>query len=432
MLIVCFFTIGCQSTPENAVVINKNEGVLESKIEQEVSPNQLFDIPGSIKENVYGSEGKYSINIDASVEKIKLSEYPVYLITCNDFKQTEVDMVIKYFFKDSPLYDQNYIRSKSMILDRIVQVKAEIHNMSGEDSDDLEAAQNELNNLEREYKTAPDTAQRTQITSTLTIPSDADYESLKACADLGYKDLSTIHVSNRLKFQSIHIMVDKSRYYISSALLIDKNPEGQEMTREEAKNKAEEALDAMGIENMTAINVQTGITEDQKKQGYVVTFRRSVNGLPIALNTILNYSEKQDMSAKWRSDLITVRLDDNGISDFSWSDKGEIQKELTSDVELLTFENIIDIARQQLKNKFSWIETNNNNSFHNIHVDRIVLEYTCIQQKDNADNYLLVPTWNFYGGIQDKNVNGITREQTGLRKDICVLSINAIDGSVIG
>ena len=62
-----------------------------------------------------------------------------------------------------------------------------------------------------------------------------------------------------------------------------------------------------------------------------------------------------------------------------------------------------------------------------VNINKVVLRYTRISEPDSFDTGLLVPTWEFIGTI-----NGAvgTRWYEG-NEDIVVMSINAIDGSVI-
>gem|GEM_PF-2819201 len=420
LFLICGLFSACQPTPETEAVVNKNEGVLESRINQEVPGVQSFDVPETINEEIR-TTAKYSVVINAGVKILTLDAYPVYSIAPADFTQSEVDAVIKYFFKESSLFTKN-TKTKSMIKDQIVQIKADLQNMEPGDTDDIEGAQAAIERLEEEYESAPETATNTQVTSELTVPSGADFEVLIAYANLGYTELSSISVANRPIFQALHIRIDENRIFLASASLAGKNAEGQNMTPDEAKQQAEEALAGIGIEGMTAICVETGMTEDQTKQGYAVTFRRNINGVPVAYNTIISNVERVDMAAEWSGDRIIVRLDDQGISSLDWSNKGEIQEDLTANVQMLIFNDIMEIARQQLKNKFAYMDTSETDDFTTICIDSIVLEYTCVQKKDNPNAYLLVPAWNFY----------INTEEALNSNYLCALSLNAIDGSVIG
>lgn len=417
--LICVSIAACRPTPENSAVVNKNQGVLEERINREALASVYTDIPDSVNETVY--EGKFSILINAGVKKLTLDEYPVYTIGPADFAQEEVDTIIKYFFDDSPLYSMEYKKSKSMIQDELVETKANLQKIRPEDTDDIEAAQQSIKELEEEYLSAPDTVQRTRITSELVYSSNAGCEMLMANVDLGYDELSSIKAANQPLFQFISISVDKNRWFAPSPPLAGKNAEGQKMTPGEAQRRAEEALTDMGIADMAATKTQTGESMDQSRQGYIVTFCRDVSGLPVAYNKILK-TGRPDMAAEWSGDQIKICLDDEGISYFSWYYKGKVEKQTTSNVEMLKFGEIMDIARQQLKNKFVWNDSSEKDIGQAINVDSIVLEYTCTQRKDDPNGYLLLPAWNFY----------TSGEEMASKNYYCVLSLNAVDGSVIG
>jgi hypothetical protein len=53
-------------------------------------------------------------------------------------------------------------------------------------------------------------------------------------------------------------------------------------------------------------------------------------------------------------------------------------------------------------------------------------------EKDNLDNYIMIPVWDFVGD-QEYNDEIITQEGEPLRgqKNVAILTINAIDGTVI-
>lgn len=428
--IICLILSGCQATPDEEIVINKDEGVLEEKINEEYEGENIFDVPEHIEEEIYTKDGLYTILINADTKVPEQSAYSIYSIVPDDFSQEEIDDILNFFFQDSPLYAKEYIKTKDMIQERIVQIKAEMKTME-ENSDDMEAAQEAINQLEEQYDEAPETAERTLITSELTYDQELECDIL--WADTGYNELSSISVTNKQGSQRLFIYVDQERAFLRNVLLTDTNAEGQQMTIDEAEKEAVIVLNELKIENMVPIQSEIGVTEDQSKQGYIVTFRQSINGVPVASYDLLDYSQTTDMASKWHSDEIRVMLDDDGVSALIWSYKGKIIEELTPNVKMLPFDKIYDISKQQLKNKFAWIETSGLNYFQTIYVDGIVLEYVSAKEKNNEGSYLLIPAWNFYGDIDYTYGNGITQPQHGIKStNTCILSLNAVDGTVIG
>ena len=68
----------------------------------------------------------------------------------------------------------------------------------------------------------------------------------------------------------------------------------------------------------------------------------------------------------------------------------------------------------------------------NISVDSVILRYTRISEEDSFDTGLLVPVWEFTGTITDEYGNSMnpSGNPTAI-KNTSILTINAIDGSVI-
>lgn len=429
--ILCFLLAGCQKTQSDIVVIDKDEGMREEKILKEAQEETIENLPEIIEEQVYIKEGKYAITINADVMPPEKKMYCVVSVMPNDFTQNDVDTVINYFFADSPLYAQDYVMTKDMIKEQLEKIKADMSTM-GENPDDITAAKYAITQLEQQYVNATEELQGKTIDAKLTFDEEMDCEVMDAYADLGYSLPSSISVNNQKASQDMRMFLDRERVYFSSVSLAGDIAQDQQMTLKEAEDYAKNTLIELGFTNLVPLKAEVGITEDRDKQGYIITFRQGVDGIPVALNTMLD-----DLNAatayvrKWPSDRIKVHLDDEGISAIIWNYKGAVQMKTASDVQLLPFDEIYDIAKQQLKNKFARIEEFYMDCFQTIHVDRVEFEYVCIKEKGKVDCYLFIPAWNFYGGIQLEDESGNIKEKHNGRTDICILSLNAVDGSVI-
>ena len=61
-------------------------------------------------------------------------------------------------------------------------------------------------------------------------------------------------------------------------------------------------------------------------------------------------------------------------------------------------------------------------------VTKVTLSLQRIIEKNNIDNGLLVPVWNFYGVQIGRSKDGL---EIALKKDTPFVSVNAVDGSII-
>jgi hypothetical protein len=66
-------------------------------------------------------------------------------------------------------------------------------------------------------------------------------------------------------------------------------------------------------------------------------------------------------------------------------------------------------------------------------VGRVALELQRIAERDSLDTGLLVPVWNFYGTETDghNDIGNVTTTKNGYNEPRPILSVNAIDASVI-
>jgi hypothetical protein len=147
LLCCCFATNSCQQTPEKAVVISKNDGVLEEKI------HALPDEGGEVTETVQPEDdgmatqqrietsfdgGKNLFVVDADFVVPKNSKHPVMTVERASITQNDVDKLILAFLGDHTLtsisdaraanasmddYDDYYIEMISMIKKEIQQIQ---------------------------------------------------------------------------------------------------------------------------------------------------------------------------------------------------------------------------------------------------------------------------------------------------------------------
>ena len=65
----------------------------------------------------------------------------------------------------------------------------------------------------------------------------------------------------------------------------------------------------------------------------------------------------------------------------------------------------------------------------NVHINRVELGLTKLLMKDSQDDYKLIPTWSFLG--YQTSASRPAQEGLNIGGEVCYLTINAIDGTVI-
>ena len=126
---------------------------------------------------------------------------------------------------------------------------------------------------------------------------------------------------------------------------------------------------------------------------------------------------------------IMIAVDDDGIRSMRFENPFEITGMLEEDCELLPFDQIMDVARTIFPLSTGWLES----SYVDVreYVDRITLGYMVMLSRDNPSYCEIVPVWDFFGKRECRKERG-GEIVAGDDVPFCsLLTINAIDGTVI-
>lgn len=123
----------------------------------------------------------------------------------------------------------------------------------------------------------------------------------------------------------------------------------------------------------------------------------------------------------WESEAVAIAVNDSGIVDFYYLSPLSIDKTVVKKSRIKSFSQVKDTFEKMvvIENAPDTVEDLGNVS---IKVKAVRLLYTRISEKDSFDTGLVVPVWNFEGTVVD---------EYGVEKTGNILSVNAIDGSVI-
>ncbi len=122
---------------------------------------------------------------------------------------------------------------------------------------------------------------------------------------------------------------------------------------------------------------------------------------------------------------MAVAVNDSGIVGFHYLSPLSIRETVVKDSRIKSFDEIKETFEKMvvIENAAQDKEAEGNVS---VKVTDVNLVYTRISEKDSFDTGLVVPVWNFEGTVVDEYGGGKAGKKTGI-----ILSINAIDGSVI-
>jgi hypothetical protein len=238
------------------------------------------------------------------------------------------------------------------------------------------------------------------------------------------------------------------------------------ITEDEAVQLAKNTMDNMGIDSnefylaysriekkfFTAEEYEAIYSNDdistkdlRKKQPdkfYFMIFKPKYHGIPL-LNASTNFSDEELYSLPFAFEEIKVMVSNDVVVEFRWTNPTDISNVINDNAKLISFDEIMRIAKSHMKLKFN-IETlafipsdmpNYEEELANflgasINISQIRLGLGGVPAYNSTGEYMLVPVWNFYGTTKYDTAND-EYEQESSYSYTPIISINAVDGSII-
>ena len=442
--IICLFT-ACQPTPEEKIIVNKNDGKLEEKIMEdnveEQNPNEA-DTQHITKEIV--TKNGIKINLDASVEVPEVGKYPVVKVRPVGFSEQQVTEIIRYLSGGATLYQNITGTMTKEWVDRfIIDAKKQIAEL--QNSDDPNAAtaianlQNSIASMESSYGTYPNESELSKTEVDLqNVGNNPDL-----MFDLGKEEYATFNVTDNrgdmnkctLRFSNMGFNGGYTDHHYQK-----NTPAGVSISLEDAIETAQDVLKGIGAENMELADVLVGNRYnnnigmgDESQQCYALYFTRSIEGIKTAYTQLTAWKANaiegelpENYRNPWTPEYITIQIDSSGFVSLEWYNPVEIMETENENVEIISFDQVMKkfadnmdilVANADLGS----MDTNELT----VSVNRIILGMQYVSVRDNYDVYRMVPCWIFKGHdtvfAEEQNYNVPTSEMT----------INAVDGSLL-
>lgn len=459
VLLVTCFTTACQPSPEKSIVVNKADGKLEEAIDQKSLPEGKYDAPESWQEKLEMFNGKLKVDIKADIVMPDVSTYPVSKVVPGKVSQEMANKIIKNFFKDTPVYEEAQL-SKAELQEMLIDLKAkyeEKKNNTGDNTmSDLDTFEQWIKDIETAIETAPETAEKKLLDTTFKL-RDQNNQYIYGEAEMGGQ-MYFINIDNGrddYPYASVNISDEYYENLCEYAGESD-NPEGVPFSKEEAITKAQDYLESIGITDMYPANITMLCSEylSDDIEAYAVWFERSAKGIQVPFriwtgtkppeikDDDTNGTEpsviKEDMySLALPAEQLRIIVNEEGVCGFYWDGITEVEETINENVALMPFDDVKERFMQMYsaKNAFGDGEAMNNQL---LYIDRIEFGYARVSIRNEADAYMYVPAWAFYGGVRylDENGDIIPHPEPDFvhaeRRNVeCMLAINAIDGSNI-
>lgn len=446
------------------------------------------------KKKISNKKLKVSVDVDAKVEVPEVQKLSVYRVSAKKIDQKFLDKVRKSLTPDVIWYqgEKKQDRTKSVVAQEIKSIERDLANAkkSGDKVLEKEDAE-ELASLKKEYKEAPDRVSLTDYPSDNKLqsikklydssPKDTFYSWLHELHGSGdvfygasdgkdgwYREMfaqNSANYGNCLRYHCSR--TDGSPTYIYSADVgtdvpfTVPNKQGKEpdfsnsgvesekgkpfvakmvdnepltLSEVEAEKKVNTLMKELGLGDYQCyekglcsqlIGGLTGGEDDKYRNVYRFMFLRKLDNVFVNNLNGFKFSEKwqgtEYAKKMWDNEAVVVTVNDNGIADFFYLSPLSIDKTMVEKSQIKSFGEIRDTFEKMVVIENA-SKDDSSDAKVSIKVTNVSLEYTRISEKDSFDTGLVVPVWNFGGTVTD---------EFGAVKTGTVLSINAIDGSVI-
>ncbi len=485
IVLVLLQLTACQPTPKSVLVVNKNDGELESKISASAQAAEGYSAPQTWEESFASKDERVNIEVNAQINVPDVSQYPVVNIEPLDLSQQTADNVLNALIGNNIIYAQSDTMTKSEIEFEIKYAEDFLANeLPAYENSDPEYYKQKYTAMtewlqylytlsESTTDEAPRVISRNFASPEINEADDAALEATLRDQGLSDKDLQSkmdeIHEQQQLnqeitgeidlgrknkaridlfKFSSVNQGVwfsnTESGNSVDDNFQVLDGHEDLELSYDDALQIASAAIAKIGIDNTQLcqagyVKVLQADGENQAKV-YCFIYARTVDGIPIThVERNMGVSTGQSFTEHWPDEILRVCVDKSGIIDFQWRYPINIKETMNNNVALLPYEDIQNNFKTYMQTQYAWNDYENEGVVsRKIVISRIELGLVRVAQKNSA-GFMLIPAWDFFGYTVDKyekhqsgsyqlNENN---EYVDDRYGTSFLTINAIDGSVI-
>jgi hypothetical protein len=455
---------GCQATPEQPVVINKNtEQLIDAAIrnEEKLTLAQMLKAPDRLVLSTEDGSGTVRVNADAAVVVPDAKGVSTTRIRKRSFTQAEADSVL-YFFVGDRDFNTRYEAGYDEMTELLLQFKANLAQET--DADKRAQLEQSIAKFESAGITVPDEPEAVLPASRMFEPRKEGGECISGYLRDG-EGKCFLSIVNSIEDNENTVLYTREQkgyavcqgtyWYAQQFECVDKiglDPETVSatplsLTAEEAKATAADTLIALGISDMTlavceevwgGTTLKGGLEAMQGRHAYTLKYVRAVGGIPVTYTEASpdgDYVENENtpderVIAGWPYEEVHFVIDDTGIAEFVWQSPYELVETVTTHSAVKPFDEISSVFSKMLLIKHAWSDRKMDLTFN---ISRAQLGLMRIMEKDKPDTALLIPVWDFFGDVVHENADAGGEKQSFTTSDAYTswLTINAIDGSVI-
>ena len=439
LCILTLFFCACQPTPDHDIIINQGEadqaGMGKRNTPKPAEPGSTeapvvyyyetrASIPEHYKLDRQAYSSQVSVEIDADVLFDKDGVFPVYEVQKRDLL-SDTDLMKRFISLLCP-GSAVYYGWQPTKDDITIELEA-IMSYHGQADSVVEVDESSIKEVQEQYKTAPDKADKTAVDINAPLEKYRYYYLERPDGTRGYINVNDI---NKLAYDISPYLwtYEKQSRNLNELEQIGENS----LSQAEAEQQAEEFLKAMGFEGygLLAADEMAGFminTFEWTGSYWKLNYGRVIGKTFTiderkAMRHIIATDNNMDSSvgAPWDgAETIRIIVGKEGIATVMLTGLTNLVDEMEADVPFCDFESLMERIISYLGYKFSYKGTEKGGDDRVISVSAIQLVYGLTCYKDKPESGVLMPMWEVELTRSD-DTNDIKEQQ---------VYFSAIDGS---
>ena len=432
ILLTVFICTACQPTPENEAVINKNDNVWETAIQNPASiSEQTGEHLETWEKTIEAGSAAVEINADIVVSTTTCA---VLKVIERDFRQDDVNRAIEVFADDAEISNFN-ASTKSRIEAEILEYRQCIAEIEAENyySDDgmsaeeqIEEFESYIEELKREYADAPDSTVVEEAVNTSMV-KDNYSEAVKLFFINEENEEKTLSIRNFPEENSTIMQYMDADTHAASYAEFEKDELAKATDELPEIEEVNEYLSAyfndleIGACSMQQYQILCQEKAGEKNPIYVLTYSRNYGNGDVSLikqrtSPLSSNTEAVEYALPHEPETIEIITDGKRIYTFNWSQPHKVLGEVNTSVALIDVEQAKSLLEQQITRVIK-----GENRDQQIFINQVKLSFFYLRsQNDNA--LQIVPVWDLIGVELSENSESDV---------MSFVTINAIDGSVL-
>lgn len=458
IIVISCFTTACQPSPEKDLVKNKKEQDLEQEMragqKQIGQAGQTAEVLASFPKH-YQDEFEIDglvVQVDADIQVPDVEQIISEKVKPGVMVEDDVKKIIRYFVGDNTCYPFNFVMSKEELTDAIISIKKQIQELENgyiSPINEGDGTVEELLEIFKEDLKEHEALYLAEEEEVAPIPFEEitfdDKGAIEIQSSLRGEDAARVFLYNNQDEGAHFTFMNYSPIYepVEENISID-------ISEEQAINKAAEVIQELELGDLEVMGVEKKyqVKDGKPVDYYDISYKRAWGGLHNSqfdeaaipqsdfMGSEVSEEVAEEVAEEYRVLMgqmrESIQVDDTGIIGVVMSMPPEVIERISDDVSIFDFEQVKQHLVSNIQKK-SWKYPGMKTY---LKITQISLSSMYIVNKNNDQEYLTVPVWDFCG---DTYTDDMTEEwRTDMEKlnresiyKTTYLTLSAIDGSIV-